>query len=459
MSYRDFLESKRVCRQSYGFEPIELNKHLFDFQRDIVTWACKKGQAAIFADCGMGKTLMQVCWANNVCLKTGGDVLIVSPLAVAKQTEREAEKFGYTVKVCRKQSDCVHGINITNYEMLQHFDASQFVGMVLDESSILKSYMGKTKQMIVDMFSRTPYRLACTATPSPNDLMELLNHAEFLGIMESNKALSIWFIAEQNQSGTYRLKGHAQESFWQWVASWAVALSKPSDIGDYSDDGYILPELNEIDDVVEVDQTLESGDTLFRNVQTSATGYQHEKKITLAERCRRSAEIANSTDAQVLVWCYRNDESTELTRLIPDATEVKGSDSADFKEQAVLDFVDGKIRVLVSKPSIFGFGVNLQNCNEVIFCGMDYSYEGYYQAVRRCWRFGQDSPVTVHRVLGETELSILRTIETKKAKHKQMTESISAHVSDAYRGVHYVLGEKAESVDIPDWMVDERQDN
>lgn len=452
-SYEEFVAGKAVTAESHGFEPTDLNSMLHPFQADIVRWACRKGRACIFADCGMGKTPMQVCWANNVHAETGGDVLIVAPLAVAQQTRREAEKFGYDVMVCRRQSDVRPGINVTNYEMLGHFDPSSFAGVVLDESSILKAYMGKTKRAIVDAFKETPYRLACTATPSPNDQMELLNHAEFLGVMESSKALSIWFIADQSQSGVYRLKGHAQDSFWRWVASWAVAMSKPSDIGDYSDEGYVLPPLHEVNEIVEVDQTIGCDGELFRKVAMSATGYQREKKLTLKARCERASEIANGTDAQCVVWCYRNDESAELARLIPDAVEVRGNDSVERKECSISDFTSGRLRVLVSKPSIFGFGINMQNCHEMVFCGMDYSFESYYQAVRRCYRFGQESPVTVHRVLGETELAILQAVEGKRARHQAMTDSIAKRVGSAYRESHFTIGESADVVPVPDWMV------
>lgn len=453
MTYDEFLKSKTIRFERAGFEPVAVNEMLFPFQRAVVEWACRIGRAAIFADCGMGKTPMQVCWADNVVRHTGGDVLIVAPLAVSKQTQREAEKFGYSATVCRTMDDVRPGINITNYEMLQHFDATHFSGVVLDESSILKSYMGKTKRQIVDAFANTPYRLACTATPSPNDLMELLNHAEFLGVMKSNAALAVWFIAEQSQSGHYRLKGHAQESFWQWVASWAVAMSKPSDLGDYSDEGFILPPLSERNVVVEVDESEGADGTIFRNTTMSATGYQREKKATLEKRCRKAAEIVNGLDGQAVVWCYRNDEADLLKQLIPDAVEVRGSDSVDAKEKAVEDFTGGRVRVLVSKPTMFGFGINMQQCHEVVFCGLDYSYESYYQAVRRCYRFGQKSPVTVYRVVGETELGILETIRGKAAKHEDMTDSIARRIGTAQRGAFFKIGESADNVSIPDWMV------
>lgn len=461
VTYDDFLASKAVRAVPNGFglprewTPPHGEKSLFDWQRAVIEWACKAGRAAIFADCGMGKTAMQVVWADEVSRHTDGSVLIVAPLAVAPQTVREGASFGVDVEYVRSQRPKPARIEVTNYEMLEHFDATRYQGVVLDESSILKSFMGKTKRAITGMFSKTPYRLACTATPSPNDLMELLNHAEFLGIMRSTEALSEWFIAEQGQSGNYRLKRHAESDFWQWVASWAVALTKPSDMGDgYSDDGFVLPPLEEVDVVVEVDQTEGAEESLFRDISMSATGFQKEKQRTLAARCEKCAEIAGQADGQVVVWCYRNDEADELARLIPDAVEVRGSDSLDDKERAVLDFVDGRTRVLISKPSMFGFGLNLQCCHECVFCGMDYSYEGYYQAIRRFYRFGQESPVKVWRVLGETELNILETVARKADMHKKMTESIAANMRGAAtRRERFVIGERAREVEVADWML------
>lgn len=458
MDYSEFVASKRVRAREVGFEPRTDypggEKSLFDWQRDVVTWACRRGRAAIFADCGMGKTAMQATWADEVCTQTGGRVLIVAPLAVAQQTVREAHDFGIEVEYARDGASATGSIVITNYEMLEYFDADDFSGVVLDESSILKAFMGKTKREIVGKFAHTRYRLACTATPSPNDLMELLNHAEFLGVMRSSEALAEWFIAEQGQSGNYRLKKHAERDFWQWVASWAVALTKPSDFGAYSDEGFALPKLIERDEVVEIDQTDGADGTLFRDISMSATGFQREKVRTLSARCAKAAQIANSTDGQVVVWCYRNDEADELKRLIPDAVEVRGSDSIDAKERAVIDFVDGRTRVLISKPSMFGYGLNLQMCHTCVFCGMDYSYEGYYQAIRRFYRFGQKSDVTVWRVLGSTELNILTTIGRKAETQKQLTTSIAAQMHTA-RDQHdrFTIGQRADGVAIADWMV------
>lgn len=456
--YDEFVAAKLVRAHDVGFEPTKSypggSKSLFDWQRDVVSWACRRGRAAIFADCGMGKTAMQVTWADEVCSYSGGRVLIVAPLAVAQQTVREAHDFGVDVEYARNGDAANGNIVITNYEMLDYFNADDFIGVVLDESSILKAFMGKTKREIVRKFAHTRYRLACTATPSPNDLMELLNHAEFLGIMRSSEALSEWFIAEQGQSGNYRLKKHAERDFWQWVASWAVALTKPSDFGDYSDEGFVLPLLLEHDEVVDVDQTDGADGALFRDISMSATGFQREKVRTLSARCSRAAQIANDANGQVVVWCYRNDEADELKRLIPDAVEVRGSDSIDDKERAVIDFVDGRTRVLISKPSMFGYGLNLQMCHMCVFCGMDYSYEGYYQAIRRFYRFGQKHEVDVWRVLGSTELNILSTIGRKAETQKQLTTSIAAQMHSAQDPRdRFSVGDRADGVAIADWMV------
>ena len=431
MTYEEFIARKAVHATPQGFEPDSalLRPHgLFDWQSDVVGRCVERGRSAIFADCGMGKTPMQLAWSEQVTCHTSAPVLILAPLAVSQQTRREGEKFGVPVKVCRSHDDVVAGINITNYEMLDKFDTSAFSGVVLDESSILKSFMGKTKRAITDAFAETPYRLSCTATPSPNDLMELLNQADFLGIMHSNEALSEWFIADQSSSGTYRLKGHAEDDFWRWVASWAVALTKPSDIG-YPDDGYRLPALDERDVLVDVDLTDGRTDKLFRDVETSATAFNREKRRTLHDRCAECARIARQADGPVAIWCYLNAEADELRRIIPDAVDVRGSDAQEHKEQAAMDFADGKIPVLISKPSIFGFGMNFQGCHETIFCGLDYSYESYYQAVRRFYRFGQRHDVTVWRVLGKTEENILNTINRKA----QMRDAMESSIVDAMR--------------------------
>ena len=427
MTYTEFLKSKEVRIMPSGFTVDEstLNPAAFEWQRHVVSWALQRGKAALFEDCGLGKTLQQLMWAERVSKYVKKPVLIVAPLAVAPQTKMEGEKFGIAVNICESQADVKDGVNITNYEKLDKFDATAFGGVVLDESSILKSYMGKTKRMIIEKFAYTPYKLACTATPAPNDLMELLNHAEFLGVMKSSEALSIWFIADQSESGKYRLKGHAERDFWQWVSSWAVCVGKPSDIG-YSDDGYILPPLSEIDEVVGNDNSLIAFADIARNIDTSATGYHKERRRTLESRCTKTAEIVKADCAnQYVIWCGMNDEADELGKLLPEAVEIRGSDKAEKKEQAAMNFVNGKIRILISKPSIFGYGLNFQNCHNSIFCGMDYSFESYYQAVRRFYRFGQREPVKIIRVLGDTELNILNTINRKANMKEHMQHSMA----------------------------------
>ncbi|MCR5652213.1 MAG: helicase [Ruminococcus sp.] len=454
MNYTDFLKNKQVRTMPTGFKVSAdtLSKKAFDWQRHCTSWALERGKAALFEDCGLGKTLQQLMWADEVNKAIDKPVLILSPLAVAPQTRAEGVKFSIDVNICENQADVQSGINITNYEKLDKFDTSTFGAVVLDESSILKSYMGKTKREIIKRFENTPYKLACTATPAPNDLMELLNHAEFLGIMRSNEALSIWFIADQSQSGKYRLKKHAEKDFWQWVSSWAVCISKPSDIG-FSDEGYILPDLNE-NDVIVSSSTAETAFTdIARQVDTSATGYHKERRRTLKQRCEKTAELVNNNN-QFVVWCGMNDEADELKQIIPDSVEIRGNDKAERKEHAAMSFVKGDIRVLISKPSIFGYGLNFQNCYNSVFCGMDYSFENYYQAVRRFYRFGQKNEVNIYRVLGDTEKNILDTINRKASMKAQMQSSMA----DAVREFQtkklntYHLDLTTRQEDMPSWL-------
>lgn len=306
MTYTEFLKGKTVRYQPKGFTVESVSGSLFEWQEPICRWALKLGCAALFEDCGLGKTLQQLVWAYEVANKTNSPVLILAPLAVSAQTKKEGAKFGIEVNIAESQKDIRAGINVTNYEKLSKFDAKTFSGIVLDESSILKSYMGKTKRLICEEFRDTPYKLACTATPAPNDLMELLNHAEFLGIMRSSEALSIWFIADQTNSGKYKLKGHAKEDFWQWVSSWAVCIGKPSDIG-YSDDGYILPPLNEFDEIIPVDELNEDATLgLFRAIDMSATGFYKEKSRTVNERVKKCSDITAQDGEQYMIWCDTN---------------------------------------------------------------------------------------------------------------------------------------------------------
>lgn len=455
--YKDFLQEKAIKSQSYGFATKgELNPNLFEWQREVVKWALKKGRAALFEDCGLGKTLQSLTYSQQVHEHTNGDILILAPLAVSEQTKREGEKFGIEVNIARTQKDIKKGINITNYEMLKNFDPTTFQGVVLDESSILKSYMGKTKMQILDAFKHTPYRLSCTATPSPNDHMEILNQAEFLGIMRSAEALAIWFINDTQNMGTYRLKKHAVKPFWEWVSTWAICMSRPSDIG-FCDDGYILPELEERINVVkisEIDEEFKDG--LIREIKTSATAFHQEKRITANSRAEKSAEIANKDKSQYVIWCDTNYEADTLKEYIPDAVEIRGSDTIEKKEASVKAFVDGDIRILISKPSILGYGLNFQNCHKTIFCGLSYSFENYYQAVRRFHRFGQKNKVEVDTVIGSTELKILESIQRKQALHQEMSENMYRGLkqiqSENIKGTEFVLNFTEQAIELPSWI-------
>ena len=458
MDYIDFLKSKQVTVMPSGFdvEVSELNSALFDWQKAIVKLALKKGKFALFLDTGLGKTLCQLVWANKVCKHTGGNVLILAPLAVSKQTQKEGEKFGINVNICRSQEDVKNGINITNYEMLEHFDTSKFVGVVLDESSILKSYMGATKISIINAFKDTPYKLSCTATPSPNNQMEILNQAEFLGVMKSHEALAIWFINDTSSSGNYQLKGHAVKSFWEWVSSWAVCISKPSEIG-YSDEGYILPKLNEIEVIIPIDETSEDIDEgFFRKIETNATAFHKEKRITAEQRAVKCAEIVNQDNEQYLIWCNTDYEADLLKKYIPTAIEVRGSDKPEHKEQAAIDFVSGNIRVLISKPRIFGYGLNFQNCHNTVFCGLDYSYESYYQSIRRFWRFGQKSEVNAYIVIGSTEQQILNVVREKEKKQLEMKHNMYLKIKDfqnaEFKPRNFKLNLEEKKILIPTWI-------
>jgi len=426
MQYEEFLASKRIAQKPHGFEPENLSPFLFDFQRDIVTWACRKGRAAVFADCGMGKTIMQLAWAEQVCNHAGGMVLIVAPLAVAAQTCREGHVFNVHVNKARTANDLQPGVNITNYEMLAHFEEVDFSGVVLDESSILKSYTGAIRNQIISMFKFTPYRLACTATPAPNDYMELGNHSEFLGCMDRTEMLAMFFIHDGGDTSKWRLKGHAASKFWDWVSSWACMVTKPSDLG-YDDGDFELPELNINTHVIESGMNQEG--RLFAVTETTLSEQQKARRNTVEIKADMIAGYVNSSDDSWLIWCDLNAESEHLALSIPDAIEVRGADTAEHKEDAMLGFADGKYRVLVTKPSIAGFGMNWQHCHKIAFCGMSHSYEQFYQAVRRCWRFGQTQPVDVEIFVTDLEQSIVENVIRKKDDSEGMRVEMMARTS------------------------------
>jgi len=411
--YENFIFNKSTSIISSGFDisKKELNKNLYEFQKDIVRWALKKGKAAIFADCGLGKTIMQLEWANKVYEHTGKNVLILAPLAVSTQTKMEGKTFGIDVNICESQSDVVPGINITNYEKLDKFVANEFGGIVLDESSILKSFTGKIRNQIIENFSHCPFRLACTATPAPNDYMELGNHAEFLGIMTRNEMLSMYFIHDGSDTSKWRLKGHADKIFWQWMASWCVFIDNPNSLG-YEIDGYTLPKLN-------IFEIIADG-TDFSNDKLTLTQRRNVRKETLNIRCQKAADIVNSSNEQWLIWCSLNDESSKLKEYINESYEVKGSDNSKYKAETMIKFSNNKIKSLVTKPSIAGFGMNWQQCNNMIFVGLSDSYEQYYQAIRRCWRFGQVKEVNVYIILSAKEGTIKENIARKEEDAKYM---------------------------------------
>lgn len=437
--YERFLQRKHIEAGRSGMAGSDipsLNPSLFDWQADNVRWALRRGKAALFCDTGLGKTFQQLEWARCVCEHTGGNVLILAPLSVSYQTEREGQRFGIPVTVCKLQDDARPGINVTNYERLDKFDPSAFVGVVLDESSILKNYSGKTKTAIIEAFKETQWKLEATATPSPNNHMEILNHADFLDVMGSHEALAIWFINE-DQAGKYRLKRHAEKSFWQWVSSWAVSLSKPSDLG-YGDDGFDLPQLTIERHVVDTEPGEESQGMLFRIPNLNATGYHREKRISAPARAARCAELALQASGPCVIWCETNYEADAIRAILGDrCVEVRGNDKSDHKERTALDFADGKIPILLSKVSIFGYGMNFQSCHDIIFCGMSYSWESFYQAVRRCWRFGQTHEVNVNVVIGDGEDAILKTIDMKQDANDYLKSSMA----DAMRESHGIESE------------------
>ncbi len=427
LSYKEFLESKTLNDIPSGFEPRAINDMLFDFQADIVKWAIKRGRAAVFADCGLGKTPMQLDWAKHVYDQIGRDILIVAPLAVSRQTKREGKKFGVQVNVCREQKDVIPGINITNYEMLHKFDADQFGGVVLDESSILKSYTGKIRSMIIEMFQETPYKLACTATPAPNDFMELGNHSQFLNVMTREEMLSMFFINDAGDTGTWRLKGHAEDEFWKWLCSWAVMVKKPSDL-DYENDGFTLPALNLIEKVIP--HGGDNGEYLFAWEAKTLSERREARRNSLNERVKAAADLVNSSDEGWLIWCDLNRESEELKRAIPGSVEVKGADTLDHKEKSILNFANGDSQILVTKPKIAGFGLNLQVCHNVIFVGLSDSYEAFYQAIRRVWRFGQEHPVNAYIITGELEGAVVSNIKRKESDVERMALNMVKHMAD-----------------------------
>lgn len=456
MNYQEFLESKRIIHRSSGLDipREELSPSLFPFQKDLTWWSLKKGKAALFTATGTGKTRMQVEWSNKIHEHTGEDILILAPLAVSMQTVREAANMGITVHPGRTQEDVKPGINITNYEMLHHFNPNKFGGVVVDESSCLKAYDGKFRQYVTDCFQQTPFKLTASATPAPNDYSEIGNQAAFLGIMTRTEMLSMFFTHDGGETSKWRLKGHAQQKFWEWMASWAAVVTMPSDLG-YEDNGFILPPLNVHEEMVIADST---EDGLFAVEARTLNEQRAAARHTMQDRVTRCADIVNSTNKPFLVWCNLNAESEALKRAIPDAIEVKGSDSKEHKEKAMLGFSDGTYRVIVSKASICGWGMNWQHCSDMAFVGLNNSFEQYYQAVRRCWRFGQKNPVNVHLITSNLEGAIKKNLERKEQDADRMIQEMIKYTRDiTKRNVLQTTREISEynpqiEMIIPEWL-------
>lgn len=436
MNYTDFLQSKRITIAPSGFTPDALNPMLYPFQSDIDRWSLERGKAALFEDCGLGKTPQQLVWADHVVRKYNKPVLILAPLAVSKQTVREGEKFGIEARLAKEQADVTTpSIYITNYEKLGHFDPLVFAGVVLDESSILKSFTGATRNQLIEYFAQTPMKLCCTATPAPNDFMELGNHSEFLGVLTRTEMLSTFFVHDGGDTSKWRLKGHAEEEYWKWVCQWAVMLRQPSDLG-YENGNFVLPPLNYHHHVVKSEHNLDG--FLFPVEAQTLIERRNARRVSLNERVELCAALVNESTEPWLIWCDLNAEGDALTKLIPGAVQVAGRDKDENKESRMFGFSDGQHRVLISKPSICGWGMNWQHCANVAFVGLSDSWEQWYQAIRRVWRFGQTREVNCHVITSEAEGAVVRNIQRKEADAakmaKEMVKHMSVYNSEAVRG-------------------------
>ncbi len=425
MEYLEFIKSKEIVHKNKPIECLFLPDSLFDFQIDITKHACLKGKFAIWAGCGLGKTRMQLTWAENVYRQINEPILILAPLGVTTQTKKEGEKIGVDVNICFDESDVKSGLNITNYEKLHKFDCSVFGGVVLDESSILKNYSGKIKQQIIDSFFNTEYKLCCSATPSPNDFTEIGNHAEFLNVCSRVEMLATYFIHDSGATQKWRLKGHAEKMFFKWVSSWAIMIEKPSDIG-YSDETMKLPPLNMYEHIVKA--VPEDGELFVRCADTLQERRQ-ARNDSIYDRCKLAADLNNSSKEQFLNWCNLNEESRTLKQLIDGCVEVTGSDKNELKEKYMLEFSENKIQKLTVKPKIAQFGLNWQSCHNMCFVGLSDSFESFYQALRRCYRFGQKQPVNVHIIISEKEGNVLQNIKRKEADAKKMLDKMVQHIS------------------------------
>jgi len=424
--YQQFLEQKKKTHIESGFdiENEKLNNLMFDFQKFIVKRALKAGKYAIFADCGLGKTLMQLEWANQVVNHTNKPVLILAPLAVVGQTIQEGEKFGI---------DMVN-IHVNNYEQIENIDCTIYSGVVLDESSILKNFEGATKKLIIDNFKNTPYKLACTATPSPNDPMELGNHSEFLDVMSRNEMLAMYFVHDGGETAKWRLKGHAIKLFYQFIGTWAIMLNKPQDIG-FEMNGYDLPKLNIYENQIVTPKR--ANGSLFNDAIISATNFNSELRLTKLERLDEVVKIINEKpDENFIIWIKQNEEGEMLKKLLPDAIEVKGSDTNEWKKEKLLGFANNEFRILITKTKIASFGMNYQNCRNQIFASLDFSFEGLYQAMRRSYRFGQKNEVHIYLITTDTMANVKQAIDTKQKQFEIMQDEMSKAINANLQGLN-----------------------
>lgn len=446
-AYAKFLDDKMHLGGMHGFEPADICPKLFDFQQSLVDWSLRKGRAAIFADCGLGKTPMQLEWAHQIVCKTNGNVLVLTPLAVAPQTIEEGEKFGIE---CKRSGDgtVASKITVANYERLHHFNSADFVGCVADESSILKSFDGVRRAEVTEFMRKLPYRLLCTATAAPNDYIELGTSSEALGDLGYMDMLTRFFKNDQgntiktqvfrqgqrdfrklDDAAKWRFKGHAEQPFWRWVCSWARAIRKPSDLG-FDDGRFILPPLIESQHVVEARSTADG--MLFALPAVGLKEQREERRRTINERCEMVASIVNRQTEQSLVWCHLNQEGDLLENLMPDAVQISGDDSDERKEEAFTDFAHGRLRVLVTKPKIGAWGLNFQTCAHITFFP-SHSFEQYYQGVRRCWRFGQTRPVRVDVITTEGEQEVMKNLQRKAAAADKMFADLVAFMNQSIK--------------------------
>lgn len=428
-TYEDWIAARGATHRFTSAPVVNVTDRAFPHQRALIEWALRKGRAALFADTGLGKTVMQLEWARNVA--TEGRVLVVAPLAVCEQTVAEGAEFG--IECAYRRSDEGDAITVTNYEMVEQFDPGEFVGVALDESSILKSFTGKTRNTLIASFADTPYRLACTATPAPNDFTELGNHSEFLGVKTRTEMLAEYFVHDGGSTQDWRLKGHAVADFWRWVASWGAVVRTPEDIG-FPDDRYKLPPVRMVEHVVPVDHSSAWGaGALFADQAQTLSDQRRVRRESMSDRVARAARIVAEVDGPVVVWCELNAESAAVSAAIPGSVEVKGADSPEDKARRLNGFARGEFGVLVTKTKIAGFGMNWQHCADMVFMGASHSYEQTYQAIRRCWRFGQKRRVTVNVIRSEADQGIVANYRRKEAAAARMAQAMSEHAAAVLR--------------------------